>query len=213
MLVPGPDLVGHFESHPENAVDSALCVPERHEAPGEVTIGERAVGEIRRQLVDRLGHTRRVDPFQRRHDGVASGVEGTQALAEQVGHQLPDATVDPGDPQLGSLAHAQPRRRLLEQPEELIPLFQQVVPGHPGGNLSARRIKVNRWTSRNPLPVRRWVHVAMSTRPLLLGASESPTDEEGVRDRRDDCIRICPDPDRSILADAPFSGGHGRNAA
>jgi hypothetical protein len=66
-------------------------------------------------------------------------------------------------------------------------------------------------TSRTPLPVRRWVHVAMSfdgrrarlyqdgaltdewlydqplavlpTRPLLLGASESPTDEEGVRDR------------------------------
>jgi hypothetical protein len=67
-------------------------------------------------------------------------------------------------------------------------------------------------TSRSPLPVRRWVHVAMTfdgqrarlyqdgaltddwpydqplaapgpTRPLLIGASESPGDEEGVRDR------------------------------
>ena len=66
-------------------------------------------------------------------------------------------------------------------------------------------------TSRSPVPVRRWVHVAMTfdgqrarlyqdgaltddwpydqplaavgTRPLLIGASESPGDEEGVRDR------------------------------
>jgi hypothetical protein len=66
-------------------------------------------------------------------------------------------------------------------------------------------------TGRSPLPVRRWVHVAMTfdgrrarlyqdgaitddwpydqplaapaTRPMLIGASESPSDEEGVRDR------------------------------
>ena len=65
--------------------------------------------------------------------------------------------------------------------------------------------------SRSPLPVRRWVHVVMTfdgrrarlyqdgaltddwpydqplaapaTRPMLIGASESPSDEEGVRDR------------------------------